>query len=335
MKKRFMLLGLFASVFMLAIYISFQNKNTHPVKSSAIHPKEDRIFFIYSNPFIKESTLLSTSTGERFNRRTFKVADVPYIQTKSDASTDIVLLAEHEPFYYTLEKDVIREHPLSNPFAFWYEGKDVSVKAYNVDTTGNEIHINDRKTKKKYRLTLPSLVTMGASDENYIYIIQSMSIYVIDRKTEEIIETLSLASYADQFADSEDFIVASSGHNLTVIEKGTWKTKYIRYPDDLEYADTVYYDKESGHFYVTYEDKEGEANLLEYEKDFSFRTYGLTFPYMEGKFKGDRLYIVAQEEHKKGIGGYVGVFDIHSKETLYQFDLPEEQVKVQDFVVID
>ncbi|CAN2254610.1 hypothetical protein [Bacillus vallismortis] len=335
MKKRFILLGLFASVFMLAVYIYSQNKSTYPVTTSAIHPKEDRIFFIYSNPFIKESTLLSTSTGERFNRRTFKVADVPYIQTKSDASTDIVLLAEHEPFYYTLEKDVIREHPLSNPFSFWYEGKDVSVKAYNVDTTGNEIHINDRKTKKKYRLTLPSLVTMGARDENYIYIIQSMSIYVIDRNTEEIIETLSLASYADQFADSEDFIVASSGHKLTVIEKGTWKTKYIRYPDDLEYADTVYYDKESGHFYVTYEDKEGEANLLEYEKDFSYRTYGLTFPYMEAKFKGDQLYIVAQEEHKKGIGGYVGVFDIHSKETLYQFDLPEEQVKVQDFVVVD
>ncbi|MFH0348169.1 hypothetical protein ACHADS_16785 [Bacillus vallismortis] len=335
MTKRFILLGLCASVFMLAVYIYFQNKNTYLVQSSAIDPEEDHIYFIYSNPFIKESTLLSTSTGDRFNRRTFKVADVPYIQTKSDASTDIVLLAEHEPFYYTLEKDVIREHPLSNPFAFWYEGKDVSVKAYNVDTTGNEIHINDRKTKKKYRLTLPSLVTMGARDENYIYIIQSMSIYVIDRNTEEIIETLSLASYADQFADSEDFIVASSGHKLTVIEKGTWKTKYIRYPDDLEYADTVYYDKESGHFYVTYEDKEGEANLLEYEKDFSYRTYGLTFPYMEAKFKGDQLYIVAQEEHKKGIGGYVGVFDIHSKETLYQFDLPEEQVKVQDFVVVD
>ncbi|MCI3985368.1 hypothetical protein MMJ63_10715 [Bacillus vallismortis] len=335
MKKRFILLGLFASVYMLAVYIYSQNKSTYPVTTSAIHPEEDRIFFIYSNPFIKESTLLSTSTGERFNRRTFKVADVPYIQTKSDASTDIVLLAEHEPFYYTLEKDVIREHPLSNPFAFWYEGKDVSVKAYNVDTTGNEIHINDRKTKKKYRLTLPSLVTMGARDENYIYIIQSMSIYVIDRNTEEIIETLSLASYADQFADSEDFIVASSGHKLTVIEKGTWKTKYIRYPDDLEYADTVYYDKESGHFYVTYEDKEGEANLLEYEKDFSFHAYDLKFPYMEAKFKGNQLYIVAQEEHKKGIGGYVGVFDIHSKETLYQFDLPEEQVKVQDFVVVD
>ncbi|MCY7920040.1 hypothetical protein [Bacillus vallismortis] len=335
MKKRFILLGLFASVFMLAVYIYSQNKSTYPVTTSAIPPEEDRIFFIYSNPFIKESTLLSTSTGERFNRRTFKVADVPYIQTKSVASTDIVLLAEHESFYYTLEKDVIKEHPLSNPFAFWYEGKDLSVKAYNVDTMGSEIHINDRKTKKKYRLTLPSLVTMGASDENYIYIIQSMSIYVIDRKTEEIIETLSLASYANQFADSEDFIVASSGHKLTVIEKGTWNTRYIPYPDDLEYADTVYYDKESGRFYVTYEDKEGEANLLEYEKDFSFRTYGLKFPYMEAKFKGDQLHIVAQKEHKKGIGGYVGVFDIHSKEMLFQFDLPEEQVKVQDFVVIE
>ncbi|MDO8224022.1 hypothetical protein [Bacillus cabrialesii] len=335
MKKRFILLGLFASVFMLAVYISFQNKNTLPVQSSAIHPEEDRIFFIYSNPFIKESTLLSTSTGEKFNRRTFKVADVPDIQTTSYASTDLVLLAEHEPFYNTLEKDVIKEHSLSDPFAFWYEGKDVSVKAYNVDTTGNEIHINDRKMKKEYSLTLPSLVTMGASDENYIYIIQSMAIYVIDRKTEEIIETLSLASYADTFADSGDFIVASSEHKLTVIEKGTWKTTYLAYPDDLEYADTVYYDKESGIFYVTYEDKDGEASLLEYGKDFSFQTYGLKFPYMEGKFKGNQLYIMAQEEHKKGIGGYVGVFDIRSKKKLYQFDLPEEQVKVQDFIVVE
>ncbi|USP96183.1 hypothetical protein ABZM97_03845 [Bacillus vallismortis] len=335
MKKRFILLGLCASVFILAVYIYFQNKNTHPVQSSAIHPEEDRIFFIYSNPFIKESTLLSTSTGDRFNRRTFKVADVPYIQTKSDASTDLVLLAEHESFYYTLEKDVIKEHPLSDPFAFWYEGKDVSVKAYNVDTTGNEIHINDRKTEKEYSLTLPSLVTMGSNDENYIYIIQSMSLYVIDRKTEEIVKTLGLASYADTFADSENFIVASSEHKLTVIEKGTWKTTYIPYPDDLEYADTVYYDKESGHFHVTYEDKEGEANLLEYGKDFSFHAYDLKFPYMEAKFKGNQLYIVAQEEHKKGIGGYVGVFDIKSKKKLYQFDLPEEQVKVQDFVVVD
>ncbi|MEC2136533.1 hypothetical protein P9F07_15655 [Bacillus subtilis] len=335
MKKRFILLGLFASVFMLAVYISFQNKNAYPVKASAIHPEEDRIFFIYSNPLIKESTLLSTSTGERFNRRTFKVADVPYIQTKSYASTDIVLLAEHESFYYTLEKDAIKKHPLSNPFLFWYEGKDVSVKAYNVDTTGNDVHINDKRTKKEYSLTLPSLVTMGSSDENYIYVIQGMAIYVIDRNTEEIIETLTLASYADQFAESEEFIVASSDHKLTVIEKGTWKTTYIPYPDDLEYADTVYYDKESGSFYVTYEDKEGEANLLEYGKDFSFHTYDLKFPYMEGKFKGSQLYVVAQEEHKKGIGGYVGVFDIHSKKMLYQFDLPEEQVKVQDFVVVE
>lgn len=303
MKKRFILLGLFASVFMLAVYVTFQNKNTYPVKAPAIHPEEDRIYFIYSNPFIKESTLLSTSTGERFNRRTFKVADVPYIQTKSVASTDIVLLAEHEPFYYTLEKDVIKEHPLSDPFAFWYEGEDVSVKAYNVDKAGNEIHINDRKTKNEYQLTLPSLVTMGASDENYIYIIQSMSIYVIDRNTEEIIETLSLASYADKFADSEEFIVASSQHELTVIEKGTWKTTYIPYPDELEYADTVYYDKESGTFYVTYEDKEGEANLLEYGKDFSFHTYGLKFPYMDAKFKGNQLYLLPRKSIKRALAG--------------------------------
>lgn len=229
-KKRitFGLLGLMICIILFALYIQLHNKSNIPVKASAIHPEEDRIFFIYSNPLIKESTLLSTS---------------------------------------------IKEHPLSDPFAFWYEGKGVSVKAYNVDTTGNEIHINDKKTKKEYQLTLPSLVTMGSSDENYIYIIQSMSIYVIDRKTEEMMKTLGLASYADKFVDSEEFIVASSQYELTVIEKGTWKTTYIPYPDDLEYADTVYYDKESGSFYVTYQDKEGKAHLLEYGKDFSFHTY--------------------------------------------------------------
>ena len=249
-KKRiiFGLLGFMICIILFALYIQLHNKSNIPVKASAIHPEEDRIFFIYSNPFMNKSTLLSTSTGEKFNRRTFKVADVPYIQTKSYASTDIVLLAEHESFYYTLEKDVIKEHPLSNPFSFWYEGKDVSVKAYNVDTTGNDVHINDKKTKKEYSLTLPSLVTMGSSDENYIYVIQGMAIYVINRNTEEIIDILSLASYADKFADSEEFIVASSQHELTVIEKGTWKTKYISYPDDLEYANTVYYDKKAAVF---------------------------------------------------------------------------------------
>lgn len=177
MKKKRITFSLLGLMVCIILFVQLRNKDSIPVQSSAIHPEEDRIFFIYSNPFIKESVLLSTSTGERFNRRTFKVADVPYIQTKSYASTDLVLLAEHEPFYYTVEKDAIKEHPLSDPFAFWHDGKDVSVKAYNVDTTGNEIHINDRKTKKEYTLTLPSLVTIGASDENYIY---SKHVYLRD-----------------------------------------------------------------------------------------------------------------------------------------------------------
>lgn len=121
---------------------------------------------------------------------------------------------------------------MTDPFAFWYEGKDVSVKAYNIDTSGNEVHVTDKKMNKTCKITLPSLVTMGSSDEKYIYVIQSMSIFVMNRKTEEIVETLGLASYADKVADSENYIVASSQHELTVIEKGSWKTKFITYPDD-------------------------------------------------------------------------------------------------------
>lgn len=67
------------------------------------------------------------------------------------------LLAEHESYYYTLEKDSVKGHPLTDPFAFWYEGKDVSVKAYNIDTSGNEVHVTDKKMNKTYKITLPSL----------------------------------------------------------------------------------------------------------------------------------------------------------------------------------
>ncbi len=64
-KKRvtFGLLGLMVCA--IALYVQLHNKDNIPVKAPAIHPEEDRIFFIYSNPFRKESTLLSTSTGER------------------------------------------------------------------------------------------------------------------------------------------------------------------------------------------------------------------------------------------------------------------------------
>ena len=66
---------------------------------------------------------------------------------------------------------------------------------------------------------MPSLVTMGESDNRYIYVIQGMSMYVIDRNTEEIIKTIGLASYGDLFDHSEKYVVASSEHELTVIEK--------------------------------------------------------------------------------------------------------------------
>lgn len=118
---------------------------------------------------------------------------------------------------------------------------------------------------------MPPLVTMGGSDNRYIYVIQGMSLYVIDRKTEEIIKTIGLASYGDVFDHSEKYVVASSEHELTVIEKGSWKSKFIKYPDDLEQADAVYYDKKSGKFYVTYINKSGYTCLLEYDKDFSLK----------------------------------------------------------------
>ncbi|MGO0713187.1 phage receptor protein (YeeG) [Bacillus subtilis subsp. subtilis] len=339
MKKSYILYGgsgiLIGIVAVLLINIFFIDKGEHSVNASKIDPTEDKIFFIYSNPFIKKSALISTSQGEKFNKRYFKVPDIPYIQKKAYSSDDIVLLAEHEPYYYTLNNNKIKEHKLSNPFAFWYEGENVSVKAYNVDTNGNELKIKDKQFNKKYSLTLPSLVTMGANDGKYIYVIQSMSIYVIDRKTEEIIKTLGLASYADLFDHSDNYIVASSDHELTVIEKGSWKSKFLKYPDDLEQADAVHYDEKSGKFYVTYINKSGNAGLLEINKDFSVEKFDLKFPYMNAKFKDQKLYVISQEENKKGIGGYMGIFDIRTKKKLKEFNLPEETTKVQDFLILD
>ncbi|MEC0828859.1 hypothetical protein P8917_09920, partial [Bacillus atrophaeus] len=104
---------------------------------------------------------------------------------------------------------------------------------------------------------------------------------------------------------------------------------------DLDQADTVHYDEKSEKFYVTYINKSGNAGLLEINKDFSFEKFELKFPYMNAKFKEQKLYIVSQEENKKGIGGYMGIFDIRTKKKLNEFNLPEETTKVQDFVVLD
>lgn len=84
---------------------------------------------------------------------------------------DIVLLVEYEFFYYMLEKDVIKKYLLLNLFLFWYEGKDVFVKVYNVDMMGNDVYINDKKMKKEYSFILFLFVMMGLSDVNYIYVI--------------------------------------------------------------------------------------------------------------------------------------------------------------------
>lgn len=57
-KKRiiFGLLGFMICIILFALYLQLHNKSNIPVKTSAIHPEEDRIYFIYSNPLIKEST---------------------------------------------------------------------------------------------------------------------------------------------------------------------------------------------------------------------------------------------------------------------------------------
>jgi hypothetical protein len=47
-----------------------------------------------------------------------------------------------------IKNNTIKEHKLSNPFAFWYQGEDISVKAYNVDTNGNELKVNDKKSNR-------------------------------------------------------------------------------------------------------------------------------------------------------------------------------------------
>ncbi|AIK46896.1 hypothetical protein DJ95_131 [Bacillus atrophaeus subsp. globigii] len=54
-------------------------------------PKRTVSFLFIPTHSHKKSTLLSTSTGEKFNKRTFKVTDVPYIQTKSYSSEEIVI----------------------------------------------------------------------------------------------------------------------------------------------------------------------------------------------------------------------------------------------------
>ncbi|GJJ26118.1 hypothetical protein BVN1_18820 [Bacillus velezensis] len=48
---------------------------------------------------------------------------------------------------------------------------------------------------------------------------------------------------------------------------------------------------------------------------------------MNAKFKDQKLYVISQEENKKGIGGYMGIFDIRTKKKFNEFDLPKKKQK--------
>ncbi|QHK05437.1 hypothetical protein C7M20_02085 [Bacillus velezensis] len=87
MKKSYVLYGisgvLIGAIVILLINAFFINKGEHSVSTSKINPTEDKIFFIYSNPLIKKSVLISTSQGEKFNKRYFKVPDIPIYPKKT------------------------------------------------------------------------------------------------------------------------------------------------------------------------------------------------------------------------------------------------------------
>ena len=106
MKKSYVLYGisgvLIGAIVILLINAFFINKGEHSVRTSKINPTEDKIFLsiqihssrkAYSYPHPKEKNSINDTLRYR----------IYHISRKNPSSDDIVLLAEHEPYYYTLK----------------------------------------------------------------------------------------------------------------------------------------------------------------------------------------------------------------------------------------
>lgn len=294
--------------------------------------------FIYSHP-TEKTQLLSTRDGKEFNVHSLNYTDI--FNSEIAFNNEILLWPTHEDYLLRIDqKNNLTKEKLSSPLNFIKEDKGITIKALNHDLTTNILKVDDRTNKKQYDLDFPTFLVNAYLSQESIYLLnddiekEKSVIHIINRNKGELQETISLPGSAQDVTEFQGNIVIGSDNKLTVLNKETLKTTNIPYPANNIFPDKLYVKNDQ--LFLSYGNLEtGSINLLIFDESLQVvDQIDLEAPLTVSKFKNDKLYVLSQYEMEQKYGGLFTIFDLNSLKIEKEINLPKEDIKVQDFILL-
>ncbi|WPS87789.1 hypothetical protein SMD22_25630 [Brevibacillus halotolerans] len=298
-----------------------------------------KYLFLYSNPFKDKSHIVMTNDGRSYDKVTLKISDTPIMEKDSD--NNLMLPAEHVSKYYVVNNNFdVTEQKLNAPYTFFIKEKDIEVESFNTNISDNDLKVTDRIYNKKYSIKLPAFINNVIYDEQNIFVLiynietELNEVHVINRKKGSIDQVYKVNDGASEMLRVKEFLLLNTKGSLTILDIDSGNIIYRKYPSEVAEADKMFiYQKDT--IFLTYADYDGNLGLLVLDDRFSVKN-SLSFdvPLMKSKFSKDKIFVLSQIKNDPKIGGKFCIIDLNTLRMEQLFNLPKEDIKVQDFMIM-
>lgn len=295
--------------------------------------------FLYSNPFKDKSHIVATNDGKSYDKVTLNISDTPIIGKNSD--NNLMLPAEHISKYYIVNNNFeVTEQKLNAPYTFFIKEKDIEVESFNTNISDNVFKVTDRIYKKEYSITLPSFINNAIYDKQNIFVLiynvetEHNEVHVINRHKGNIAQVYQVNDGASEMLRVKDFLLLNTKESLTILNINSGNIMYNKYPSEVAVADKMFF-YQTDTIYLTYADYHGNLGLLVLDDDFSVKN-NLSFdiPLMKSQLIKDKIFVLSQIKNDTEIGGKFSIIDANTLRIEQLFNLPKEDIRVQDFMII-
>lgn len=294
--------------------------------------------FLYSNPFKDKSHIVMTNDGKSYDKVTLKISDTPIIGKNSD--NNLMLPAEHVSKYYIVNNNFdVTEQKLNAPYTFFIKEKDIEVESFNTNISDNDFKVTDRIYKKEYSIKLPAFINNAIYDSQNIFVLiynvetELNEVHVINRQKGYIDQVYQVNDGASEMLRVRDFLLLNTKGSLTILNINSGNILYYKYPSEVAEADKMFF-YQKGTIFLTYAVYHGNLGLLVLDDHFSEQN-NLRFdiPLMKSKLIKDKIFVLSQIKNDPEIGGKFCIIDANTLRIEQLFNLPKEDIKVQDFMI--
>lgn len=294
--------------------------------------------FLYSNPFKDKSHIVMTNDGKSYDKVTLKISDTPIMGKNSD--NNLMLPAEHVSKYYIVNNNFdVTEQKLNAPYTFFIKEKDIEVESFNTNISDNDFKVTDRIYKKEYSIKLPAFINNAIYDSKNIFVLiynvetELNEVHVINRQKGYIDQVYQVNDGASEMLRVRDFLLLNTKGSLTILNINSGNILYYKYPSEVAEADKMFF-YQKGTIFLTYADYHGNLGLLVLDDHFSEQNnLGFDIPLMKSKLIKDKIFVLSQIKNDPEIGGKFCIIDANTLRIEQLFNLPKEDIKVQDFMI--